>query len=138
MHPTKQKFFLFIKGFGNTERSCFISSLKRKFSRLPDNEEDTNDGDEDSPNQQPSAANAKENAGTRGGILSPKARERMFPILLMELTKQSIVPESASQQLLERFQKTDPIIFAALDVYDLDGDMAELVDTLARIAATAE
>jgi hypothetical protein len=103
-----------------------------------DNEEDTNDGDEDSPNQQPSAANAKENAGTGGGILSPKARERMFPILLMELTKQSIVPESASQQLLERFQKTDPIIFAALDVYDLDGDMAELVDTLARIAATAE
>ena len=37
-------------------------------------------------------------------------------------------------KLVQLFKKDDPVIGAAMDVYEVEGDMAELVDTLKRTA----
>jgi hypothetical protein len=72
-------------------------------------------------------------------ITSSAAREHIFPILVKELVSASIMGSDKGNQLLRMFQSpTDGmgvVINAALDVYDVDQDMADLVDTLARCVA---
>jgi len=68
---------------------------------------------------------------------SQAARDHVFPILVGELIKESIVDSTSGAKLMELFRssKGDSVINAALDVYDVDNDMAELVDTLQRVVA---
>lgn len=63
------------------------------------------------------------------------ARNHVFPMLLAELSKEGLLSSYDSQMLLSEFRKENVTINAALDVYDMDSDMAELVDTLQRIAS---
>jgi len=68
---------------------------------------------------------------------SQAARDHVFPILVSELIKESIVDSKSGARLMELFRSSqgDSVINAALDVYDVDNDMAELVDTLQRVIA---
>ena len=70
-----------------------------------------------------------------GGLMSTQAaREYIFPILLSELVKEKVLDEDDGDVLKKLFSNGDAVVNAALDVYDLDSDMAELVDTLQKVA----
>ena len=75
------------------------------------------------PASAPASAPASEAASTRDAI---------FPLLVSELVKESILRDADGRRLLSLYKSDSPIIHAALDVYDLDSDIAELVDTLQR------
>ena len=97
-----------------------------------DNEEDDdeeNDGDDDD-DEDPNYSN--ENFS-----FSKSARQTIFPILINELLKENVLSVSETKKLLELFQQDDDVVHAALDVYDLDSDLSELVDTLQRIVKTS-
>ena len=64
-----------------------------------------------------------------------EAREQIVPILVSELEKEGLISSSDSKTLSDLFAADNAVLNAALDVYDLDGDMAELVDTLKRICS---
>lgn len=68
------------------------------------------------------------------GITSQAARAHVFPMLIKELTKEGIIDRNDGDILIREFQNNSAMVNAALDVYDLDSDMAELVDTLQRAA----
>lgn len=63
-------------------------------------------------------------------ITSQLARERVFPILIAELVKESILSSEIGNAIMKQFAMRNPVISAALDVYDRDNDMGQLVDTL--------
>jgi hypothetical protein len=67
-------------------------------------------------------------------LTSQIARSQLFPLLLLELFRAEIISAESQATLLRLFQTHNPVIHAALDVYDLDQDMADLVDTLHRLA----
>ena len=69
---------------------------------------------------------------------SQAARDHVFPVLISELTKEGIIRDDEGKQILKLFAEGNTIISAALDIYDLDNDMAELVDTLQSVARNAE
>lgn len=69
--------------------------------------------------------------------VSQAARQHLFPILIGELLKESVISQKDCKTLLNLFEEDDDVIHAALDVYDLDSDLSELVDTLQRIARTS-
>ena len=66
---------------------------------------------------------------------SQDARQQIFPILVSELNKESIISETDHSTLLRLFSANNDVLHAALDVYDLENDMAELVDTLRNIVS---
>ena len=78
-----------------------------------------------------------EEEAERGLMSTQAAREYIFPILIAELVKENVLNAGQGSALRSLFQKGDAVVNAALDVYDLDSDMAELVDTLQRVVATA-
>lgn len=88
-----------------------------------DDDEDNDDDDDDDD-----ATDGKQLMSTQS------ARDHIFPILVSELSKENIISFSDGETLLSAFKNGDVVINAALDVYDLDSDMAELVDTLQRVA----
>jgi hypothetical protein len=90
-----------------------------------DDDDDDDDGDLDEEQQ------AENNM-----MVSKAARLHIFPILINELVKESVLTSGDSTTLLELFEQDDDVINAALDVYDLDSDLSELVDTLQRIVQT--
>jgi len=49
-----------------------------------------------------------------------------------ELIKENIIKPNDGSKLRNLYHVKDPVISAALDVYDLDSDIGELVDTLQR------
>jgi hypothetical protein len=97
-----------------------------------DEEEDNDDQDDDDDGEEDEE---EEDAGeTADGLMSTQsARDYIFPILIGELTKENVISSSEGQLLTDLFEKGDDVVNAALDVYDLDSDMAELVDTLQRV-----
>jgi len=106
-----------------------------------DSEDESSDDDseveEEEDNNNNGASNGTTKSASRGdsgGILSPVARNQMYPILIMELVKESILNADEGSKLVQLFKKDDPVIGAAMDVYEVEGDMAELVDTLKRTA----
>jgi hypothetical protein len=60
------------------------------------------------------------------------AREHVFPILVSELVKESILAPSQGASLMRLFQKGSASITAAMDSYDRDSDMSALVDALTQ------
>jgi len=93
-----------------------------------DDEGDEND--EDNEDDEP----AEED---RGLMSTQSARDYIFPILLSELVKENVMTSEDGAVLKTLFDKGDVVVNAALDVYDLDSDMAELVDTLQRVVTAS-
>jgi hypothetical protein len=69
-------------------------------------------------------------------ITSQSARGHVFPILVSELVKESIMEKPDGELILKEFGKNHPAISAALDVYDQNSDMAGLVATLQQTVNT--
>lgn len=63
-------------------------------------------------------------------ITSQSARDHVFPILVSELVKEGILSARIGEAIMKQFSVGNPVIGAALDVYDRDNDMGQLVDTL--------
>ena len=98
-----------------------------------ENEESTEDEDEEEEEE-----SDKEDSGNKSAVMSSReAREQIVPILVSELEKENLISSSDSKRLLDLFAADHDVLNAALDVYDLDNDMAELVDTLKRISSLA-
>ena len=67
---------------------------------------------------------------------SQAARDHVFPILIKELVKEEIMGAEDGTTLLDLYKAGSPVVNGALDVYDLDSDMGELVDTLQNTVRT--
>jgi hypothetical protein len=91
-----------------------------------DYEEDDDDDDEESPQ------------GQGGFMSSVSSRQQIFPLLVSELRSEKMISEDEASTLMRLFQQGNEVLNAALDVYDVDNDMAELVDTLNHIAKANE
>jgi hypothetical protein len=91
-------------------------------------EEDDDDDDDDDDDEQQQAAS------TPSHIDKQAAREQIFPVLMSELLNIQVISRSDSSILQKLFTSHSPVIHAALDLYDYNGDMAELIDTLQRAA----
>ena len=79
-----------------------------------------------------SSPQAAPQAAPRSTFSQPSSRGVLFPMLVGELVKESLLSQAHGSKLLGLFGKDSPVINAAMDVYDLDNDLAELVDTLQR------
>jgi len=70
-------------------------------------------------------------------VVTPQsARDHVFPILVAELVKESILSSSEGTSIMKRFAEGNPAIKTALDMYDKNNDMAVLVETLQRTVAS--
>lgn len=63
-------------------------------------------------------------------ISSHAARNHVFPILVSELVKESILTSRQGAAIMQLFSEGSAVINAAIDVYDRDSDLAHLVQTL--------
>ncbi|CAM9111449.1 unnamed protein product, partial [Hapterophycus canaliculatus] len=57
----------------------------------------------------------------------------LFEELLDQLGRVGVMGEAQAAVIMERYGNKDAVVFAALDVYKNENDMAELVDTLKRL-----
>ena len=100
-----------------------------------DEDEDEDEDDEEGFTEQKvaSPAGGSAGAGEEGGMMADKAaRDHVFPILVKELVKEEIMGADDAVTLLKMYMAGSPVIHGALDVYDLDSEMGELVDTLSK------
>jgi hypothetical protein len=67
-------------------------------------------------------------------LTSQVARNHFFPILISELVKERILDNKQGGFILKQFSQSNPVINAAIDVYDRDSDLAQLVHTLQQTA----
>lgn len=77
--------------------------------------------------------------GSTGGtslITSQAARNHVFPILISELVKESIITNKHGAMIMKQFTEGSPVISAAIDVYDRDSDLSQLVQTLQQTVDT--
>ena len=66
------------------------------------------------------------------------SRDQIFPLLVSELVSERILSATDGSKLRRLYAQEHPVINAAMDVYDVDGDIAELVDTLQRCVLTSQ
>ena len=99
---------------------------------LEDDEEDEEEEEDDDEEEE------EEEEEPDRVLTSQAAREKVFPMLITELVRESIISTNDQAVLLTLFQQQHPVISAALDVYDLDHDMSDLVDTLQRAVSSAQ
>jgi hypothetical protein len=71
-------------------------------------------------------------------LSTPEARDHVFPLLCSELLKSNIFNKEDCDSLVSLYSDGWPVINAALDLYDLTGDMLDLVDTLQRVVKTTK
>lgn len=90
-------------------------------------ESDEEEGDEDDEEGDEGREDEDE------GLNSKAARDHIFPILVNELVKESIIKPRAGNVILKLFEQKDKQVVAALDTYDQDSDMGGLVMTLQKI-----
>jgi len=89
-----------------------------------DNEDDEDDDDDD-----------EDEEPQDGSLLTSQvARNHFFPILISELVKERILDNKQGGFILKQFSQSNPVINAAIDVYDRDSDLAQLVHTLQQTA----
>ena len=84
----------------------------------------------------PPAATATTTTTQPAAAASP--RDTIFPLLVSELIKENIIRPDDGSRLRNLYSVKDAVISAALDVYDLDSDIGELVDTLQRRLLAAQ
>jgi hypothetical protein len=107
---------------------------------VEDSDDSESDEEEVQPTPVPTAAprTAGQQRGEgEQGIMSPATRHQMFPVLVKELVREDIMGSDEALSLVKLFEGKDSVVHAALDVYDVDSDMAELVDTLKKTAVVA-
>jgi len=66
-------------------------------------------------------------------ITSKSARDHVFPILVTELMKESIISRGDGKVIMQQFAANNPAVTTALDRYDTTNDMAQLVDALQQM-----
>lgn len=100
-----------------------------------DGEEDENEDDDDEIDGDEDNDEEEDETNDQGNslILSQTARDHVFPILIQELIKESIISRNDGKIILQEFAAGNPVISAALDVYDRDNDMAQLVESLQQM-----
>jgi hypothetical protein len=101
-----------------------------------DDDDDEDDGDDSQDDGAAAAAAALSSNGrspSKSLLTSQAARDHVFPILISELTKESIISREDGAAILKLFARGSPVINAALDVYDLNNDMGDLVETLQQV-----
>jgi hypothetical protein len=101
-------------------------------------DDDNDDEDEDDEEDEEDDEDDEEESDKDGYLSSHAARERVFPLLLSELLKENIISSGDEAVLLKMFKEGSPVINGALDVYDLDHDMSDLVDTLQAAVSAAD
>eukprot|EP01032_Pedospumella_encystans_P013349 gene13349-15376_t len=89
-----------------------------------DEEEEEEDDEEDEEEEE-----EEQDQGT-SLITSQAARNHVFPILVNELVKESILTSKQGKAVMAQFSEGSSVISAALDIYDRDSDLAHLVNTL--------
>ncbi len=100
-----------------------------------DDEKDYEDDFEEESRKEPEDEDAE---AERAFMKSKAAHDHVFPILVSELVQGDIVSRSHGERLLSLYQQGNNVVSAALDVYDTDQDMKELVDTLQRLVVTVD
>ena len=99
------------------------SYAENKHQEEEENDEDDEDEDEEDD----------ENFNGSSLITSQAARDQVFPILVNELVKENIISNGAGKIIMQQFTSGNPVISTALDIYDQENDMAQLVDTLQQL-----
>jgi hypothetical protein len=64
--------------------------------------------------------------------VSPPIQD-LFPVLLNEFVKHKIFSAENAATLRQMYGRNDEVLVAALDLYELDRDLAGLVDSLEKI-----
>ena len=86
---------------------------------IEDNDEDDKDSDEDDDDYDDDLT----------------ARDQIFPVLVNELNKENIITETDRGVLLNLFASNNSVLNSALDAYDVDNNLGQLVDTLRQVAS---
>ena len=68
-------------------------------------------------------------------LVQMQAREQIFPVLIDELSKENIITETDRGVLLNLFASNNSMLNSALDAYDVDNNLGQLVDTLRQVAS---
>lgn len=100
--------------------------------------DDDDDEDSDEDDVEDDDGEDEDGGYSGGGLMSKSSRNQNFPILLNGLRKEAIISDVEESTLTRLFWQGHDVVNASLDVYDLDTDMAELVDTLKKIAACSK
>ena len=86
----------------------------------------------------PQAQPAQPSKPTPTPTSEQSSRDQIFPLLVSELVSERILSATDGSKLRRLYAQEHPVINAAMDVYDVDGDIAELVDTLQRCVITSQ
>jgi hypothetical protein len=101
------------------------------------NNEDDDSGDNSSTTgsneDEDEESDEEDEEGEEGGA-SQANRERVFPFLVSELSKDNIISAEDARTLYKLFLEKNDVLYSALDVYDLDNNIGELVDTMMNLA----
>ena len=98
-------------------------------------EEEDDDDEEDDDEEEEGIKSLSSSAHRRKQLIS---RETVFPLLLSELSKENILNADQVKNLNVLYQKNDSVLTAALDVYDEDHDMTDLVDMLQQLSTLSD
>jgi hypothetical protein len=85
-----------------------------------------------SPSGRASAAPPPQARPSTVSSVSPPIQD-LFPVLLNEFVKHQIFSAESAVTLRRLYGKNDEVLVAALDLYELDRDLAGLVDSLEKI-----
>lgn len=97
-----------------------------------DDEDDNDEEEEEDGDDEEDDGDFEEDPGR--SLITPKsAREHVFPILVQELVKESIVSRRDGGIIMQQFAANNPVVSIALDQYDVNNDMATLVDSLQQM-----
>lgn len=94
--------------------------------------------DEESDSDDDGSDDESEDEEVSESMSSQTTRERVFPLLISELSKESILSPEEARKLYKLFLEKNDVLNSALDVYDLDNNIAELVDTMLRLAKVSK
>lgn len=135
-----------------------ISSLKqiaRKYVVEYDiddnyNEKSEDDGDEDEEylrkleeeagyerleDEESEEENDADSEGCDDDLDQMQGRDQIFPVLVNELCKEDLITETDSRVLLNLFSSNNAMLNSALDAYDVDNNLGQLVNTLRQVAS---
>jgi len=97
-------------------------------------EKDNDDDDEEEDDEDNEDDDDEDEQEGQSLLTSQAARNHVFPILISELVKESILDNKQGVFILKQFSQGNAVISAAIDVYDRDSDLAQLVHTLQQTA----
>ena len=95
-----------------------------------DDEEDDEDGEEDDEDDEDDDEDSESNRS--------KMHESIFPLLVHELEKAKIVSARDGEVLMCSFAAKNPTILGALDLYDSDQNLNNLVVTLKKVSNASQ